>query len=423
VLLRLAVVVGRLVRALARVRGGGSAIPGVVAQKIDPLFLEHTIGRIPGGVVFITGSNGKSTTTAMAVAVCRAHGLRVFTNPAGSNLPQGLASAVLADARLDGSIEADIAILEVDEAYGPMISARLTPDFFLVTNLQLDQLNRFGEPERVWDMMRTVAQRTTKELIVNDAEPALLALGEGLSSVVTTQTMSVAEHLRTQFPEGLSEASLGDYRGQTTPRSAPDLVLVGRDADSATLEERGGATHTVSLPAPGLHWAIDATLALSLAMRLLGPDWSWPRAIDAFSQLPPVWGRAERVHYSGRDFELLMQKNLPSMQVNLQTLVQAPATVWVAVDEGTPDPSWIYDLALGPITRVDVLSGSKAWQWATFLAYRGVELGEIIEDTREAMDFLAGLGPADTPVTAIVNYEQMMAMRRIAGLRDLETSG
>lgn len=422
-LLRLAVVVGRLVRALARVRGGGSAFPGLVAQKIDPLFLEHTIGRIPGGVVFITGSNGKSTTTAMAVAVCRAHGLRVFTNPAGSNLPQGLASAVLADARLNGEIDVDIAIVEVDEAYGPMISARLSPDYFLVTNLQLDQLNRFGEPERVWEMMRTVAQRTTKELIVNDAEPALLALGEGLPPRVTTQTISVAADLREKYPEGLSQATLGDFRGSVLPSATPCLVLSHRGADTATVEEPGGASHTVALPAPGLHWGIDATLALALATRILASQWSWERATDAFRQLPPVWGRAETVHYAGRDFDLLMQKNLPSMQVNLQTVVDTPATVWVAVDEGTPDPSWIYDLDLGPIRTVDVLSGTKAWQWATFLAYRGIEVGEMIEGTKEAMDYLAGLGPEGTPVTAIVNYEQMMAMRRIAGLRDLEASG
>lgn len=422
-LLRLAVAVGRLVRAVARIRGGGSAFPGLVAQKIDPLFLEHTIGRIPGGVVFITGSNGKSTTTAMAVAVCRAHGLRVFTNPAGSNLPQGLASAVLADARLSGKIVADIAILEVDEAYGPMISARLTPDYLLVTNLQLDQLNRFGEPERVWDMMRTVALRTTKELIVNDAEPALLALGEGLATSVTTQTISVAEDLRKKYPEGLSQATLGDDRGNVAPRTTPCLVLSQRGADTATVEEPGGQSHTVALPAPGLHWGIDATLALALAKRLLAAQWSWQRATEAFRQLPPVWGRAETVHYSGRDFDLLMQKNLPSMQVNLQTVLETPATVWVAVDEGTPDPSWIYDLHLGPIHKVDVLSGSKAWQWATFLTYRGIEVGEMIEDTRQAMDYLAQVGPAGTPVTAIVNYEQMMSMRRIAGLRDLETRG
>ncbi|WP_414172410.1 Mur ligase family protein [Clavibacter tessellarius] len=79
--LRLAVAAGRAARWAARLRGGGSAVPGVVALRLEPRFLERTIADLPHGVVAVTGSNGKSTTTHMLTAVLRAHGLRVFTNP------------------------------------------------------------------------------------------------------------------------------------------------------------------------------------------------------------------------------------------------------------------------------------------------------------------------------------------------------
>ena len=39
-----------------------------------------------------------------------------------------------------------------------------------------------------------------------------------------------------------------------------------------------------------------------------------------------------------------MMKNPPSLQVNLDALPEAPEQVFVAVDEGTPDPSWIYGI-------------------------------------------------------------------------------
>lgn len=418
--LRLAIALGRLVRAVARARGGGSAIPGRIAQLIAPGFLEQTIGRIPGGVMFVTGSNGKSTTTAMLVAVCRAHGLSVFTNPAGSNLPQGLASAVLAEADASGRIQADIAVLEVDEAYGPIISSSLAPDSLVVTNLQLDQLNRFSEPERVWSMMRTVAERTRSAIVVNDREPALLSLGRDLGSV-DTLTVSVDSKVLERYPQGLGSAQLSDERGKPVESSPPGLTLVDTDRESATVADSDQARYRVALPAEGLHWAVDAVIALGAARYLLSDRWSWQRAVEAFGQLPPVYGRGETVEYRGRDFQLLMQKNLPSMRANLSTIHAQPACLWVAVDEGTPDPSWIFDLDLGPITRVDVLTGSKAWQWAAFLSYRGVEVGEIIGDTKAAMDFLASGDDAAEPVTAIVNYEQMMVLRRIAGRRDLES--
>jgi len=66
-----------------------------------------------------------------------------------------------------------------------------------------------------------------------------------------------------------------------------------------------------------------------------------------------------------------------------------------------------------------VLTGTKAWQWATFLGYRGVDVGDVIEDTKKAMAHFAALN-SSSPVTSIVNYEQMMKIRRIAGLMDLE---
>ena len=419
--LRLAIAVGRLVRLLARARGGGSAIPGRVAQVIERDILRKTIGAIPGGVVFVTGSNGKSTTTAMLVALCRAHGMRIFTNPAGSNLPQGLASAVLADARLDGRIDADLAILEVDEAYGPIISEALSPDVLLVTNLQLDQLNRFAEPERVWQMMRTVAERTRGSLVVNDQEPALLSLAAGLPTAELV-TISVGREVLARHPQGLIAAQLGDERGQVTPSSEPDVTLTETIGASVSVQDPSGQEHTLALPEAGLHWAVDAVLALATARHLIGSSWSWEKASDAFSSLPPVYGRGETVTYRGRDFRLLMQKNLPSMRANLSTIDAQPARLWIAVDEGTPDPSWVFDLDMGPIIRVDVLSGTKAWQWATFLSYRGIQVGEVIEATRDAMEWFSREDHTGVPVTAVVNYEQMMALRRIAGLKDLESS-
>jgi hypothetical protein len=46
-------------------------------------------------------------------------------------------------------------------------------------------------------------------------------------------------------------------------------------------------------------------------------------------------------------------------------------------------------------------------------------VGEVIEDTKKAMAHLASLA-SSAPITSIVNYEQMMKIRRIAGLMDLE---
>ncbi len=110
-------------------------------------------------MVFVSGSNGKSTTTHMLTAILRAHGLDVFTNPSGANLPQGIASAMLAEVPLDGRLRADVAVLEVDEAFGGGLVKDLAPHSVLLINVQVDQLNRFHEPARVVGMLGDVRIR------------------------------------------------------------------------------------------------------------------------------------------------------------------------------------------------------------------------------------------------------------------------
>ena len=158
----LAVLAGRFVRVLARLRGGGSAMPGRVALLIDPKLLTRAVAALPLGVAFVSGSNGKSTTTQMLVKVLRAHGVKVFTNPSGANLPQGVASAMLGELPLDGRLRSELAVLEVDEAFGPRLATMLDPHSVLLINLQVDQLNRFYEPDRVLAMLEKFSAGATQ---------------------------------------------------------------------------------------------------------------------------------------------------------------------------------------------------------------------------------------------------------------------
>lgn len=415
-----ALLVSRIARVATRLRGGGSAFPGWVLLRLVPDVLSRTLGSIPGGVIFVTGSNGKSTTTAMLSSVLTEHGVRVFSNPAGGNLPQGLGSAVVAQCSLFGRVSADIAVVEVDEAYGPQIATLLRPDWVVVTNLQVDQLNRFGEPENVYQMMRTLALRAKRGVLVNQADPNLVALAhEVLDAGVATHAVDVSQDAIASQSHGLVAAPVF-FEASHTPDSNPVAVLESTQGSEAAIV-LGDKAHRVTLPSPGLHYAVDATLALGATALVLGHELDGQAISRAFESQAPVFGRGETIVYRGREISLTMMKNLPSLQVNVAALEGPLEIVWVAVDEGTPDPSWIFDVDLGPIDHVDVLSGSKAAQWALFLEYRGIPYGTIVEDTAEGLTTVTRLSHAtDEPVRAIVNYEQMMLIRRLAGYKELE---
>jgi lipid II isoglutaminyl synthase (glutamine-hydrolysing) len=415
-----ALLIARIARVATRLRGGGSAFPGWILLRLIPDVLLRTLGALPRGVVFVTGSNGKSTTTTMLASVLTEHGLRVFSNPAGGNLPQGLASAVVANCGLSGRVRADVAVLEVDEAYGPHISQLLRPDWVIITNLQVDQLNRFGEPENVYRMMKTLALRASRGVVVNQADPNLLALAHELSSEgIAVRAIDVSDEAKASQAHGLVPAPLF-FDTVFTPDSDPIARLTSTEASRARIEFAGHSVD-VALPADGLHYAVDAALAVGAASWLLGTNLLHGTVSAAFEHAQPVFGRGETIVYRGRDIALTMMKNLPSLQVNLAALRSRLEIVWIAVDEGTPDPSWIFDTDLGPLDHVDVLSGTKAWQWAIFLDYRGISYGQIISDTATALDEVVRLAhTTEQPVHAIVNYEQMMLIRRIAGYKELE---
>ena len=145
---RLTVALGRTARLAARMRGGGSggtAFPGLVMERTDPGFLERTLGRLPRGVIVVSGTNGKTTTTKMVVQLLREQGLKVFTNRTGSNFVRGVLASLLTEVDAAGNLDADIAVLELDEAHAVHFVARVRPRACLLLNVMRDQLDRFGE--------------------------------------------------------------------------------------------------------------------------------------------------------------------------------------------------------------------------------------------------------------------------------------
>jgi UDP-N-acetylmuramyl tripeptide synthase len=417
----LAVLTGRAIRVLARLRGGGSAFPGRVALLIAPRFLQRAVENLPLGVVFVSGSNGKSTTTQMLVSVMRAHGVDVFTNPSGANLPQGIASAILAEAPLNGRLQHEIAVLEVDEAFGPGLAKRLVPHSVLLINVQVDQLNRFYEPDRVVGMLESFAGVATRHLVVNADDHNLVDLAHRLADRGTALSAFALA------PSLLAESSWlarGDNPALATAAPAQldaQTVVTASSGATATIAV-DGASADVVLPARGLHNAVDAAAAFAMARALLGERFDLGTAASGLAGMQTVYGRGEVLTTpGGEELEILMMKNPPSLQVNLDALPEPPEQVFVAVDEGTPDPSWVYGSDLSNIEHVDVLTGTKCWQFATRFAYDDIEVRAIEPELAPALTrFLELPRPSRGRKTLVVNYEQMMAIRKQLGYLELE---
>lgn len=414
-----AILAGRATRGVTRLRGGGAALPGRIALAIDPRLLERAVSRLPQGVIFVSGSNGKSTTTHFLTRIVRAHGLRVFTNSSGGNLPQAIASSMLPDVDGAGHLKADIAILEVDEAYGPPLVPLLKPRGTLLLNIQVDQLNRFFDPARVAGFLATIARACDDFVVLNADDQSLRLLAPDLGARVSWFGVD-ADAAASAARNGLAnyrDVSAADAHVPDADRAVQVTRVAGRDV---TLRI-AGEERAVRLPVRGLHYAVDAAGAVEAARRILGERFDAATAAEALTTTPTVYGRGEVMHVGGEDIEIVMMKNAPSLQVNLDALDGAPEQLFVGVDEGTPDPSWIYGTDLSGIDHVDVLTGTKAWQLATRFGYGRIPVATIEPDLGAALDrFLALPRPARGRKTMIVNYEQMIEIRRRLGQSGIE---
>ncbi|MEJ7654679.1 MAG: hypothetical protein WKH64_15770 [Chloroflexia bacterium] len=80
--LALALLAGRVVGGAARAsgRGGGTALPGTVARRLYPSLLTDVTAGLRGGLVLVSGTNGKTTTSRLLAAMLDASEGRVLHN-------------------------------------------------------------------------------------------------------------------------------------------------------------------------------------------------------------------------------------------------------------------------------------------------------------------------------------------------------
>ena len=153
-------------------RGGGTTLPGRLLLRMAPDAVSVLGGRLGSGSTVISATNGKTTTAGMIAAAMHAAGRRPVHNRAGSNMSWGVATALLEQTGEEG-------LFEVDEAWLPQMVEQLDPRLIVLGNLFRDQLDRYGELERLADEWATmVAGRAgATGFCLNADDPLVADLG------------------------------------------------------------------------------------------------------------------------------------------------------------------------------------------------------------------------------------------------------
>jgi UDP-N-acetylmuramyl tripeptide synthase len=414
-----AILIGRATRSLIRrVRpGGGSALPGLVLSKIAPGLLAKTLDGFTDGLIIVTGSAGKSTTTKMFVAIARAHGKIVFTNPSTANITQGFYSAILERSNLFGKIAGDVAILEMDEGHAAEITQKVAPRQSTILNVLEDQLDRFVDPVVVRDKLALVANRTTGTVLLNADDQNTILIGAALKPASKSAWFGIAGPILENARHGLGSAPtyLPDL---PRPMVSAEIQSVSGTQAVASLE---GVTTAFSLPNRGLHYALDSIAALASAQRYLGESFDLTLASKVLDDLPPVFARGEIAQVGGEDVEFILVQNPMSFQLNLDNLTTNPEQIMVAIGRDVHDPSWLWTVDVSGLSHADIVSGYNFAEIALRLTYADVPVGEVEGDLEKALEkFFALPKPSTGMKTVIFSADSMRRTRRILGFTDPE---
>ena len=443
-------VTGIAIRRLGR--GGGTAAPGLVAERIDPDLLSKIARRLPHGAVVVAGTNGKTTVSRMLSDILHGHGYRVAHNRSGSNLVRGVASALADRADLLGSPRADIGVIESDEAALPEIVRRLGPSVIVLNNLFRDQLDRYGELDTIASLWRAALLDlpATSTVVVNVDDPTLAAMTEGIAArrvtfglddrgpASTLERMPHAADAKSCRECGtdltydrLYSAHLGAWRcpgcGATRPTldfAATAIKLDGVEA--IQLEVSGPALHeeplTLQVAIPGLYNAYNALAATAVATTLDVPAETIAAGLREYRS---AFGRIERVVYRGHPLTLALVKNPVGFNETLRMLTQASGGLAVPtliaindLDADGRDVSWLWDVDFEMLADGEAplfTTGMRGADMANRLKYAGVPSRRITPlpaALAAGLDRFADALPAAAPGYVLMTYTALLGLRK-----------
>jgi len=427
--------------------GGGSALPGLVAERIDPDLIAGLASELGQGSLLVTGTNGKTTTARLLRSIAKASGLEVVANRTGSNMMRGIGSALVEAADWSGemaSAERRLGIFEVDEATLPHVARAVQPRAILFTNLFRDQLDRYGEVEHVAQVWRAAVGdlRDSVTVVLNVDDPSVASLAEVAKGGVITYGMKdtssgvgAVEHAAdarwcSSCGSELSYSAvcyghLGHWRcpGCGKSRPEPDIVCgkldIGSNHLDLTIWMPAGQVKA-RLPLTGLYNGYNA-LAAAAASSALGLEReAIERGLNAFSA---AFGRQERMRVSGREVQILLAKNPAGLNQVLRTITNdgSPADVVFFLNDNIADGrdvSWIWDVdfdLLAGKTRSVTVSGIRAWDMALRLKYAGFYRDEasprVEPEPAQALKQALAATPEGGTLYVIPTYTAMLQVR------------
>ncbi|WP_457777598.1 lipid II isoglutaminyl synthase subunit MurT [Streptococcus uberis] len=428
---------GKTAQTLLKSMGRGSTYPGKFALQFDKNILD-TLAK-DYEIVVVTGTNGKTLTTALTVGILKEAYGQVLTNPSGANMITGIVSSFLTAKK--GKSGKKIAVLEIDEASLPRITQYIKPSLFVFTNIFRDQMDRYGEIYTTYQLIIDGAKNAPEATILANGDSPLFASKE-LVNPVKYYGFNTEDHepqLAHYNTEGIlcpkcqailqyrlnTYANLGHYICLNCDFKRPkldyQLTALTKTTNISSAFVIDGQEYSINVG--GLYNIYNALAAVSVA-EFFGLS---PEQIKAgFEKSRAVFGRQETFSIGDKSCTLVLIKNPvgASQALEMIKLADYPFSLSVLLNANYADgidTSWIWDANFELIQEMDITEinagGVRHSEIARRLRVSGYDISKISEkeSLEEVMQAIEKQESKHAYILA--TYTAMLAFRELLASR------
>ncbi|MCK8617364.1 Mur ligase family protein [Fructobacillus sp. M158] len=416
---------------------GGTSLPGKLAVSIDPDVLSAVAADFD--LVVVTGTNGKTLTTALITRILKAGGYSVITNPSGSNMVQGIAGTLLTTKVTPSpNGKKPVAVLEVDEANVLSLTKAIQPKYFVLTNLFRDQLDRYGEIYSTYEKIIDGIHQAPNATVITNADSPIFARGDydnkrlyyGFDNVPaakfedlkapnnTDGILSPTDHSVLHY-NFITYANLGKYFSKTDTFARPALNTAVTAVDELTPKYSRFAIdgQPLRIEIGGLYNIYNALAAYTVGKAF---DVTPEEMKTAFEENKQVFGRQESLKIGDKDLTILLIKNPVGTNtvIDMMQTEKDPFTLLAMLNANYADgidTSWIWDAEFERLHDSQlkaVMTGGERYKDITVrLKMAGFDIKETFPKTEEIIQAIEA-APTNKVYLA-ATYTAMLQVRAV----------
>ncbi len=389
--------------------GRGGSLPGEIGLRMDKNFISKF--HMPKIVILVTGTNGKTTTSNLIADSLRRSGLNVINNHRGDNLNVGIATLLATNSDSNFNVQADAAVIEVDELTLYRQFNNLHPTALVVTNFFRDQLDRAGEMETIIRKIMEVTENFEGDLILNGDDPNVLRIADNakkarkhlfsVSETVTSRNIT-DEASEGKFCPRCGRPLLYDYYQYShIGRFACPYDGFGKITAEVQIRNVNYETQTFTAFGETFHNFLNTIYSAYNCAAVITCMKVYDRKLDAanecFKNYQLNEGRNETFALK-KPCVINLVKNPTGANEVMKFILgqQGDKNICIFLndnDQDGHDVSWIWDAHFerldDPLVKTIVCSGTRAYDMALRLKYEGLEdRVRVIENGKDAIHWI-----------------------------------